>query len=254
MDSVEWRFMGTVTQFVGVMFDTIRRRPWADGYSPEVELQLVEPPIGTSRGALVASPPAELTRAKLKLKWTINEGYFTVVKPDYHAFHGGVDWQGVVERRAQHGWQPPPDHTALQIRVRSTPRRTCRVSFEAAEAHWPSWEPVLEALQVELRDWLTAPDGNAADGAEQTGESSEAMDARAPSPSLSLQDRPWETIPVSDRDRSLLEMWWKGETTHNIGLKLGMDPRTVTNRLHKLRKEYGDSRVPNRRRGRQQPT
>jgi len=51
---------------------------------------------------------------------------------------------------------------------------------------------------------------------------------------------PWEQIEVHGADREILKLWWDGYTSGEIALKVNLhSPRTVTNKISLLRKQYG---------------
>jgi DNA-binding CsgD family transcriptional regulator len=80
----------------------------------------------------------------------------------------------------------------------------------------------------------------------KTSSGEEIADNKLGSPDNISQslDKPWEKIPDHYADRQIVELWHKGFTNSEIGDKVGLAPRTVTNRLSKLRKEYGEDIVP----------
>ncbi len=56
--------------------------------------------------------------------------------------------------------------------------------------------------------------------------------------------KPWEKVPDHYSDREIVELWHKGFTNSEIGKKIGLQPRTVTNTISKLRDKYGKNIVP----------
>ena len=55
---------------------------------------------------------------------------------------------------------------------------------------------------------------------------------------------PWEKIPDHYWDQVAVKMWHHGHTNREIGNRVSVDPRTVTNRLCALRKLHGTEIVP----------
>jgi len=59
-----------------------------------------------------------------------------------------------------------------------------------------------------------------------------------------LIDEPWKFIPDKGYDQQMLELWHKDVTAPEIGIRIGVSPRTIYDRLRLLRVEYGEEIVP----------
>lgn len=55
--------------------------------------------------------------------------------------------------------------------------------------------------------------------------------------------KPWEIIP-DEFSRNIVELWWSGKTNSEIGQKVFILEKSVTKKLWKLRKDYGEEVVP----------
>ena len=73
-------------------------------------------------------------------------------------------------------------------------------------------------------------------------EKSEAMSKKLEEPPE--QPKPWEQIPNHLWDRVAVQMWHDGYTNTEIGTKLYVSPRRVSNILSELRKTFGTDIVP----------
>ena len=56
--------------------------------------------------------------------------------------------------------------------------------------------------------------------------------------------KPWEKIPENNWDREAIKMWCEGNTNREIGYRVSVEPRTVTNRISILRKQYPEAHIP----------
>jgi len=57
----------------------------------------------------------------------------------------------------------------------------------------------------------------------------------------------WLTIPDVGPNREILRHWHKGLTCEQIAVRVSLSPKTVLNRINKLRKDYGAEVVPYRK-------
>lgn len=66
---------------------------------------------------------------------------------------------------------------------------------------------------------------------------------------------PWEQIKDHASDRQILKLWHEGFTSNEIGQRLGLAPRSVTNIISTLRTSYSTKVVPTneQRRKKRQP-
>lgn len=55
---------------------------------------------------------------------------------------------------------------------------------------------------------------------------------------------PWESIPDHLWDRLAIQLWCAGLSNQEIGLRLSLQPRTVTNRISMLRQSYPQAGIP----------
>jgi len=65
----------------------------------------------------------------------------------------------------------------------------------------------------------------------------------------SLEDKkqdikPWEKIPENNWDREAIKMWCEGNTNKEIGSRVSVNRRSVTNRICILRKQYPEAQIP----------
>ena len=75
--------------------------------------------------------------------------------------------------------------------------------------------------------------------------------AEKPAEEATLADpEPWAKMPDGGYDREMVELWWKGHTSQEIGRRLYLSPKTIGNRICQLRKEHGEGMIPYHRKRR----
>ncbi len=57
----------------------------------------------------------------------------------------------------------------------------------------------------------------------------------------------WMNTPDIGANREILRHWHKGLTCEQIGARVSLSQKTVNNRIHQLRKEFGTQFVPCRK-------
>lgn len=121
-----------------------------------------------------------------------------------------------------------PDKELAEIRIRPYPSLVL-VFFEDSGTSSKMWENV----EVIVRDIIIK--------AKELDYEVSAVPAYLMPKS---HNRQWEEVADHYFDRTIVELWWGGATNSEIGKKLNLAPRTVTNSLSRLRGKYGEDIVP----------
>ncbi len=124
----------------------------------------------------------------------------------------------------------PSDGTLLRIRV--TGERIL----------WELWDAIRDEL--EKLGWFSLPiiPEVSASPSPQAVTSTEAQSQPA-DPTAEI----WLTIPDVGPNREILRHWHKGLTCEQIAVRVSLSPKTVLNRINKLRKDHGAEVVPYRK-------
>jgi hypothetical protein len=121
-----------------------------------------------------------------------------------------------------------PDKELAQIRIDSAPSFVL-VFFEecgASERDWKKVEKLAQEIFIKAKELKYEI----------------SVDPKTIMPKR--YSKPWEEVEDHYFDRTIVELWWGGNTNSEIGKKIHREPRTVTNILSRLRGKYKEEIVP----------
>lgn len=144
--------------------------------------------------------------------------------PDYLLGHIGINttkidyWRGYIE-----AWEKDKGYGYLIFGISDIFNGT-RIDFHYSDAS--TW---LVNIIIQESEKITQP-----------------SQPEEPKPTQPAQQekQPWNLIPDHLWDRTAIKLWWDGFTNNEIGKKVGVTPRVVTNRISELRRLYPDADIP----------
>ncbi len=113
-----------------------------------------------------------------------------------------------------------------------------RIHLSGEKDIWELWDRVRDEL--EKLGWFSLPELPTFSGPVET----------IPEPQIQAADPAaeiWTNIPNIGPNREILRHWHKGLTCEQIGTRVSLSEKTVNNRIHQLRKEFGTLIVPYRK-------
>jgi hypothetical protein len=113
-----------------------------------------------------------------------------------------------------------------------------RIHLNGENNLWNLWDKIRD--EMEKLNWFTLPD---------IPSQSKLIEKEKTHPPINNQtpDKPWLSIPNVGANQEIIRYWHQGLTCTQIGIRVGLTEKTVLNKIHQLRKEYGKQIVPYRK-------
>lgn len=170
--------------------------------------------------------------------------------------HTQTPFQQMVSQILLHGSRKdtssiPPDANPVEVNltfarnqltihahVLPTKGTLLRIYLKGDKNLWVLWDRIRDEL--EKLGWFALPEIPELPASVETEPVSQQQTA---SPMVEI----WMNIPDIGANREILRNWHKGLTCDQIAVRVSLSPKTILNRINKLRKEYGAEVVPYRK-------
>jgi hypothetical protein len=182
---------------------------------------------------------------------TFNDGVVgcSISTPSTDRKHNGVPADINPVRIQYHGEYGSLDITAYKGSAQNTVLKVTLPDHHPGWALWDAFRDYLERL-----GWFSIP--NSQDPCELSTANKSLLFTNTPRSDTRTEDRidktqtetsqAWLTIPDKGWDRECLQLWHRGLTCKDIGIRLQKNDKTIRNRLNQLRNEFGEQIVPYR--------